>query len=146
MLIALSKQITNTIPKYSHKCYSQIQCQMLVLDWYYCNLFIWTPIKNSTVTVKVLKNDKFCKSMLQTLKQYFFNVLLPDVVTRKTGACAGKMQQNYCYCKQSCFEPMIGSDDTDWTIAWFHVACVQIIRAPHDSWFCPDYVSKKKSK
>ena len=84
--------------------------------------------------------------MLQTLKQYFFNVLLPDVVTRKTGACAGKMQQNYCYCKQSCFEPMTGSDNTDCTIPWFHVACVQIIRAPHDSWFCPDYVSKKKSK
>ena len=50
------------------KCYSQIQGQMLVLDPYYCDLFIRTPIENSTVTVRVLKDHKFCKSMLQKLK------------------------------------------------------------------------------
>ena len=54
--------------KTNHKYYSQIQGQMLLLDRYYCHLFIWTVIENSTVTVGVLKGDKFCESMLQTLK------------------------------------------------------------------------------
>ena len=40
---------------------------MLVLYQYYCNLFIWTPLENKTVTIGVLKGDKFCKDMLQTV-------------------------------------------------------------------------------
>ena len=83
------KEITITIAKYNHKYYSQIQCQMSVLGWYYCGLWILTPIKNSTVTVRLLRDDKFCKSMQQTLKHYFFDVPLPVAVTRKIDACAG---------------------------------------------------------
>ena len=132
--------------KTNHKYYSQIQGQMLVLDRYYCDLFIWTPIENSTVTVRVLKDNTFCESMLQKLKQYFFDVLLPEVVTRKFDICADNKQRNYCYCKRPCFEPMIACDNTDCTIEWFHYACVQIARAPRGSWFCPDCVSKRKSK
>ena len=56
----------NTI-KINHKYYSQIQGQMLVSHQYYCNLFIQTPIENKKVTVGVLEDDKFCKSMLQTV-------------------------------------------------------------------------------
>ena len=85
--------------KTNHKYYSQI----VICD---CDLFIWTPIENSTVTVRVLKDDKFCKSMLQMLKQYFFNILLPELVTRKFDLCDNK-QENYCYCKWPCFESMI---------------------------------------
>ena len=57
----------------------------LILLWF-MNL---DPIKNSTVTVRLLRDDKFCKSMQQTLKHYFFDVPLPVAVTRKIDACAG---------------------------------------------------------
>ena len=56
----------NTI-KINHKYYSQIQGQMLVLHQYYCNLFIQTRIENKKVTVGVLEDDKFFRSMLHTV-------------------------------------------------------------------------------
>ena len=40
---------------------------MLILHQYCWNLSIWTPIENKTVTVGVLEDGKFCKSMLQTV-------------------------------------------------------------------------------
>ena len=96
---------------------------MSVLERYYCNLFIWTPIENGTVIARVITDDKFCKSTLQTTKQYFFDILLPKVVKRKFGVFAENKQQNYCVCKRQCFEPMIAFHCT---IDWFHYACVQI--------------------
>ena len=79
-------------------------------------------------------------------KQFFFEVLSPEFFTRKIGICAHNKQQNYCYCKQSWFEPMLACDNTDSTIEGFHYACVQITRAPHGSSFCPNCVSKKNTK
>ena len=77
--------------------------------------------------VGVLNSDKFCKSMLQMLMQFFFNVLLPGVVTRKLDVFADNQKQNCClnkYCKQPYYEPMIACDNMDCTIEWFHYACI----------------------
>ena len=81
----------NTI-RTNHKYYSEIQGQMSVLERYYCNLFIWTPIENSTDIAIVIRDDKFCKSILQTTKQYFFDILLPKVVKRKFDVLAENKQ------------------------------------------------------
>ena len=61
------------------------------------------------------------------------NNALLNGITRTTGL--------WCYCKQDeSFDYMIGCDNQDYPIQWFHLSCVQMRMEEvlEGEWFCPE--------
>lgn len=52
----------------------------------------------------------------------------------------------YCTCRQVSYGEMVGCDNPDCPIEWFHFGCVGITSKPKGKWFCPmckDAIKKK---
>eukprot|EP00056_Hartaetosiga_gracilis_P019906 m.16570 g.16570 ORF g.16570 m.16570 type:complete len:240 (+) comp8023_c0_seq1:96-815(+) len=52
----------------------------------------------------------------------------------------------FCYCKQGSFGEMVGCDNDNCPIEWFHYQCVGLTSAPQGSWFCPECRGNMKKK
>ncbi|BEI84687.1 hypothetical protein CcaverHIS002_0500880 [Cutaneotrichosporon cavernicola] len=50
----------------------------------------------------------------------------------------------YCTCRQVSFGEMIGCDDDDCEIEWYHVACLNLDKAPEGNWICPQCLERRK--
>ena len=46
-------------------------------------------------------------------------------------------EPTYCLCHQVSYGEMIGCDNTDCPVEWFHFACVGLSSKPKGSWYCP---------
>ncbi|XP_001943164.2 inhibitor of growth protein 5-like [Acyrthosiphon pisum] len=55
-------------------------------------------------------------------------------------------EPTYCLCNQVSYGEMIGCDNPDCPIEWFHFECVQLITKPKGKWFCPKCITDKKRK
>ncbi|KAM8922201.1 LOW QUALITY PROTEIN: inhibitor of growth protein 4-like [Lycaon pictus] len=56
-------------------------------------------------------------------------------------------EPTYCLCHQVSYGKMIGCDNPDCSIEWFHFACVGLTTKPWGKWFCPRCSQgKKKSR
>lgn len=52
-------------------------------------------------------------------------------------------EPTYCFCNRVSFGEMIGCDNNDCEIEWFHYECVGIKEQPKGKWFCRDCKAKK---
>ena len=136
--------------KVDRKYYYQIQGQMFILNLDYCDFFIWSPATftdhPSYLKPHVEKNDKFIHAMFVKLQNYFFKVLLPEVVICKNNICADNKHKYYCICRRPYFEPMIACDAKHCDIEWYHYTCVNIKIAPKGPCFCENCTAKNKIK
>ncbi|XP_077572512.1 inhibitor of growth protein 5a isoform X1 [Stigmatopora nigra] len=55
-------------------------------------------------------------------------------------------EPTYCLCHQVSYGEMIGCDNSDCPIEWFHFACVDLATKPKGKWFCPRCTQDKKKK
>ncbi|XP_029472289.1 inhibitor of growth protein 5 isoform X3 [Rhinatrema bivittatum] len=55
-------------------------------------------------------------------------------------------EPTYCLCHQVSYGEMIGCDNQDCPIEWFHFACVDLTTKPKGKWFCPRCVQERKKK
>ncbi|KAI9330523.1 hypothetical protein BDR26DRAFT_871448 [Obelidium mucronatum] len=58
-------------------------------------------------------------------------------------------EPRYCICNQYSFGDMIGCDNSDCEIEWFHYGCVGLTEKVEGSWFCPqcrDRANKKTKR
>lgn len=46
-------------------------------------------------------------------------------------------EPTYCLCHQVSYGEMIGCDNGDCPVEWFHFACVGLTSKPKGSWYCP---------
>ena len=51
----------------------------------------------------------------------------------------------FCYCKQPDFGTMIGCDNIQCTIGWFHLDCLKLESTPDGQWFCPECQTRRKN-
>jgi hypothetical protein len=58
------------------------------------------------------------------------------------GAPADPNEPLYCLCRNVFFGEMVGCDDPDCEVEWFHFGCVGLLEAP-EQWFCPDCTEKR---
>jgi len=49
-------------------------------------------------------------------------------------------EPTYCLCQQVSYGEMIGCDNTDCPIEWFHFGCMQLTTKPKGKWYCPKCV------
>ncbi|KAL0985120.1 hypothetical protein UPYG_G00153130 [Umbra pygmaea] len=55
-------------------------------------------------------------------------------------------EPTYCLCHQVSYGEMIGCDNTDCSIEWFHFACVGLMTKPRGKWYCPRCSQDRKRK
>ncbi|CAG5116312.1 unnamed protein product [Candidula unifasciata] len=55
-------------------------------------------------------------------------------------------EPTYCLCNQVSYGEMIGCDNPDCPIEWFHFACVQLKTKPKGKWYCPRCQEDRKKK
>lgn len=55
-------------------------------------------------------------------------------------------EPTYCFCRQVSFGDMIGCDNDDCSIEWFHFECLGITVLPKGKWYCPDCLPSFKKK
>ncbi|KAL3861319.1 hypothetical protein ACJMK2_007377 [Sinanodonta woodiana] len=55
-------------------------------------------------------------------------------------------EPTYCLCHQVSYGEMIGCDNQDCPIEWFHFACVGLTTKPKGKWFCPRCTEERKRK
>jgi len=55
-------------------------------------------------------------------------------------------EPTYCLCHQVSYGEMIGCDNPDCPIEWFHFGCVGLTIKPKGKWFCPKCVTERKKK
>ncbi|XP_067140602.1 inhibitor of growth protein 5 [Centruroides vittatus] len=55
-------------------------------------------------------------------------------------------EPTYCLCHQVSYGEMIGCDNPDCPIEWFHFACVGLTSKPKGKWYCPKCSAERKKK
>ncbi|XP_064405923.1 inhibitor of growth protein 3-like [Halichondria panicea] len=53
-------------------------------------------------------------------------------------------EPRYCLCNQVSYGEMVGCDNPECSIEWFHYGCVGITEPPKGKWYCPQCSSIKK--
>ncbi|XP_065222823.1 inhibitor of growth protein 5-like isoform X2 [Planococcus citri] len=77
-----------------------------------------------------------------------FSSILPNV-SHSTDAIDMPVDPNeptYCLCNQVSYGEMIGCDNSDCPIEWFHFACVKLTTKPKGKWYCPKCIIDRKKK
>ncbi|XP_020600669.1 uncharacterized protein LOC110039856 [Orbicella faveolata] len=53
-------------------------------------------------------------------------------------------EPTYCLCNQVSFGEMIGCDNEECPIEWFHFQCVGLTTKPKGKWYCPKCTNERK--
>lgn len=63
------------------------------------------------------------------------------VVVEEPGISMDPNEPVYCFCKRVSFGDMVGCENPDCTIEWFHFGCVGLTEEPK-VWYCADCIAK----
>jgi hypothetical protein len=55
-------------------------------------------------------------------------------------------EPTYCLCQQVSYGEMIGCDNPDCPIEWFHFGCMSLTAKPKGKWYCPKCLPLFKKK
>ncbi|KAM6987123.1 inhibitor of growth protein 3 [Aplochiton taeniatus] len=55
-------------------------------------------------------------------------------------------EPRYCICNQVSYGEMVGCDNKDCPIEWFHYGCVGLTEAPKGKWYCPQCTAAMKRR
>jgi len=55
-------------------------------------------------------------------------------------------EPTYCVCHQVSYGEMIGCDNLECPVEWFHFGCVGLTAKPKGKWFCPKCSAERKKK
>ncbi|KYR01094.1 PHD zinc finger-containing protein [Tieghemostelium lacteum] len=55
-------------------------------------------------------------------------------------------EPTYCICNSVSYGEMVGCENADCKIEWFHFACVGLTSTPKGKWYCPDCSKKRGLK
>lgn len=72
--------------------------------------------------------------------------IVPSLQQSTTQMVVDPNEPRYCYCQQVSHGEMIGCDDPECALEWFHYGCVGLTEAPKGKWFCRDCLEKRKKK
>jgi hypothetical protein len=143
--------------KTNHSYYYQVQTQLHVCKVNYGHFVVWTE---NTIAVERIEPDyPFFNDILQSVKHLYIYGILPEIVgkwyTRKPIAneagvlvsqetcsqqitsSSRQVEEVWCYCRRASFGRMIGCDNSDCTLEWFHFECLRLRSKPKGKWYCP---------
>ncbi len=129
----------------AHLYYLQCQLQIHVTGGKYCDFIVWHA--SGLHTERLLPDHQRIGEILPKVEQFFRLCVLPELVgkwfTRRkallVASCPIEDDDNekWCDCKESKGGVMIGCDDRQCSIKWFHTACLKKQEPPAGRWLCP---------
>ena len=132
----------------THADYYQIQTQLLVTKYDYCDFFVM--LTNDFVCIRIEPDKELFEKTSIKCKLFFEKAMLPELLAkffREATISNATTPGNVYYCNMSKEEDdLIGCDDKNCQIKWFHSKCLRIIKLPKGRWFCPECRKAKKQK
>ena len=152
--------------KQSHAYYYQIQAQMHICHATYCDFVVWS--EEDVIVLRISPCDIFIKSAIDKATEFFKYCLLPELIgkwyskapvyqcktvhTREplvdiTSSSQHDTLKNekWCFCGSEESGTMIGCDNDNCPIQWFHTLCLKIKSIPKGRWYCPECRKARKS-
>ena len=127
----------------NHSYYYQVQTQLLVTGFKFCDFFVWTEKDTFLETIRV--DTEIQADILSKTKSLFCNVLLPELVGKyfTNSTNSDKSQDKWCICKMSEDEDgLVMCESKTCKIQWFHIKCMRIKKIPKGKWFCVKFKTK----
>ena len=118
----------------THQYYYQIQGQMAVCGYMYCDFVCWTT--RGMHCERIEYDPTFFNSIKPKLDLYFRTVMLPRMICGKPGQDKENSGDIWCFCREEEYGKMIECENPNCKYQWFHFKCVNIKVAPKRSWFC----------
>jgi hypothetical protein len=72
--------------------------------------------------------------------------LLPGATEMALDMPVDPNEPTYCLCQQVSYGEMVGCDNYDCPIEWFHFQCVGLTEKPKGKWYCPTCSQNRKKK
>lgn len=95
--------------------------------------------KSSSKVTKKTSNTKQTNSKVKKKKKKEKEVLPEDLPVDPD-------EPTYCICNRISYGDMIGCDNQDCKIEWFHFDCVNLTHKPKGKWYCPQCTIERKEK
>lgn len=153
--------LCNNSLKLGHRHYTQVQGQLAISELEFADFLCFTSA--GLHVERIHYNAIFCKNMLATLKLFYTNCVLPEVLTHrqthsrridgnsKAGTSAIPVQKHkstlnsklvcsigHCPCGyDNDFDNMIPCCNRSCQTKWYHLKCVGVLTAPKGKWICP---------
>ncbi|XP_064604419.1 inhibitor of growth protein 3-like [Liolophura sinensis] len=121
-------------------------------------------LKASAAAANAIQQQKELQQQLQTppqpqppaaapasvaLVESVEEVVEPQIVDENGQAVDWQYDPNeprYCLCNQVSYGDMVGCDNDDCPIEWFHYGCVGLAQAPKGKWYCPQCTAAMKRR
>lgn len=147
--------------KKNHAYFYQIQLQMKLCEVMYCDFVVWRV--DELVNLRVSRDDEFLKEAMDRATTFFKYGVLPELVGKwYTHPCSetsavptqdleqpssssattsnelSPTEKKWCYCRGEDSGEMIGCENDNCPILWFHTKCLKIKCIPKKAWYCPE--------
>ena len=140
---------------HTHAYYYQVQTQLFVTNVDYCDFCVCTFSDDSVNGLhieRILKDLQFWSDCTKKAESFFLTSILPELLgkwyTRPyvpvnengslSSSCKANSSERFCYCRGVEKGKMIGCDNEECHIEWFHTKCLRINTVPRGRWYCPD--------
>lgn len=156
--------------KRKHTYFYQVQLQMKLCDVNYCDFVIWR--ESELVVIRIERDEAFITDAIDKATTFFKCGILPELVGKwfsrlpvvqaeapvtnepdtksadelQDTASSSSSEEKWCYCKSEASGTMIGCENDDCEIKWFHVECLRLSRVPKGKWYCHECKDKAKKK
>lgn len=131
-----------------HQYYYQMQCQLFITGVEYCDFVVWT--EKDLFIQQVLPDTEFWGRSLTRATLFYKKGVLPELIARwstqsstqlptiASSASDSDDDGPWCNCQQYIEgSQLIGCDNPDCQIQWFHMSCIGLATEPDGEWFCP---------
>ena len=114
----------------------------------YYDFVVWT--KKDIFAERVLPDTEFWERSLPRVIDFYKKGVLPELLakwfTRSNRAnqsvTAPDEDASWCYCQTFIEDStLIGCDNPECAIQWFHMSCVGLVTKPDGDWVCPTCIN-----
>lgn len=130
-----------------HKYFYQIQGQMGICAYKYCDFICFT---NAGIHVeRVLFDQEFFNELESKLTRFFKKCIMPEVLTQSLKHGSSKLSKRdvICFCGQDNRQGAMVTCDSDHCVTKvFHMKCVGLKVAPKTKWYCLTCRPAKRQK
>ena len=129
--------------------FTQVRAQLIVTEMEYCDFVVWT--ENDMHIERVTPDEQFWEV---SVNKFFRIGILPELLAKWYTQPATVSSQprdeevmeeeeeeeegRWCYCQvHRERSKLIGCDNRECAIKWFHMDCLKLEVAPKGKWYCP---------
>lgn len=132
-----------------HAYYYQVQSQIFICGADYCDFVVWTT--KDVHIERILPDFEFWNTIVPKAMAFFKNGILPElmgkfytrsVILTLPSSVSTEVSNDedgpWCTCQQHIEDSeLIGCDNEQCNIQWFHMVCLNLEQAPEGNWLCP---------